>query len=405
MRSTSATVCVLGAGPHGLSAVLHLLAADPNLADDIVVLDPSGEWMSTWYEQFARLEIENLRSPGVHHPSPDVDALFAHTHEHGFASSGLPYNLPTTEAFNAFTRRLVAEQALDAPLPLRPNTVDYCGGALHIDAGEVEIRAERLVIASNPHRRTIPSWVWPLCGRTSMKIDHAADVDLRLLDGLSGEHVLVIGGGLTAAHLAVGAAKRGARVDMVTRRPLRTLPFDTEPGWLGPKCLDDYNATRDPRVRIALARQARNGGSIPPWMRSRLDGNGIELHEGADVREVVHDDGGCALVLRNGTSLRPDRMWLATGTTPDVAAMRCLESMLPDIAQVDGYPVTSDDLRMGYFPIHVMGRLATATLGPAAGNLWGARHAARRIARSITGTDVENLSTRAFSRGGRRRSA
>ena len=100
-RLRKASVCILGAGPHGLALMLHLLEADPDLRDDITVIDPSGEWMSTWYEQFARLEIDNLRSPGVHHPSPNVDDLFDFITNNQCEQSGLPYNLPTTSAFNS----------------------------------------------------------------------------------------------------------------------------------------------------------------------------------------------------------------------------------------------------------------------------------------------------------------
>ena len=60
-------VVVVGAGPHGLAAALHLVAADPGIRDEVVVVDPVGGWLRAWDERFARLEIEHLSSPGVHH--------------------------------------------------------------------------------------------------------------------------------------------------------------------------------------------------------------------------------------------------------------------------------------------------------------------------------------------------
>jgi len=39
--------------------------------------------------------------------------------------------------------------------------------------------------------------------------------------------------------------------------------------------------------------------------------------------------------------------------------------------------------------VFVTGRLATTELGPAAGNLWGARMAARAISRAITSVDLD----------------
>lgn len=391
--SVSTPICVLGAGPHALSLVLYLIEADPDLKNQIVVLDPSGEWMSTWYEQFARLEIANLRSPGVHHPAPNVDALFSFIADRAFKPSGLPYHLPTTRAFNAFTRHLVEDAALRRPLPLRPQLIESSPNGLMIYADSTTIEASALVIATNPHGRNVPDWVWPLCGKTRTSLNHAADVDLRELDDLSGQQVAVIGGGLTAAHLAVGASRRGAEVHLVSRRPLRIQDFDTEPGWLGPKHLRAFNATPDMVDRLELARKARNGGSIPGWMRDRLDSPGIEVHESVEVVRALPETGFCELHLRGGVKLHPDRIWLATGTTPNIEALRCLKPIAPDIASIDGIPITDDGLRVGLHPVHVMGRLATTTLGPAAGNLWGARNAARRITRAITGVDVDNLTT------------
>lgn len=366
--------------------------------DDVVVLDPSGEWLSTWETQFARLEINVLRSPNVHHPSPDVDGLSAYSNASGFMSTGLPYEPPTSDAFSAFGRHLVADAALAPPLAERAHDVHGDGSTLHVETGGPTITTERLVIAANPHHRVLPDWLSPLLGLRGVELAHAADVDLPAIERLDGEHVAIIGGGMTAAHLACGAAERGATAHIVSRRALDIRHFDTDPGWLGPKYLRAFDEIRDPAERLSAARRARGGGTIPPWMEERLaelaERGRVVLHPRTEVRSAAAAGSGCRLELDDGDAVEPTRVWLATGTVPDMAAMRCLRTVLPDIATIDGYPVTDDDLRTGRHPIHVMGRLATLTLGPAAGNLWGARHAAHRITRAITGIDVDFLATR-----------
>lgn len=393
-------VCVLGAGPHGLAAVLHLKRADPELAGEAVVIDPSGRWMSAWDNQFARLGIDILRSPSVHHPAPEADALSYFVAQHGLLRSGLPYDQPTTAAFGAFTRHLVEEAGLAEPLPVRPNrvTAEIDGGSVRVETSGSPIVADRIIVATNPHRRSIPPWVWLLCGRGRAELAHADDVDLGLLPDLVGQRITVVGGGLTAAHLATGAVNRGASVDLVARRPLETRSFDTDPGWLGPKYLRDFEDCPDPRQRFELARAARGGGTIPQWMSDQLGHDRLTIHEDAQVLGAAPTPDGYGLELTNGESIWPHRVWLATGTTPDLGALRCLEPLLPDIATIGGLPVTDDDLRVGIHPVHVMGRLATHTLGPAAGNLWGARQAARRITRAVTGIDIEMLSNLPESR-------
>ena len=136
---------------------------------------------------------------------------------------------------------------------------------------------------------------------------------------------------------------------------------------------------------------------MPQWMHDRIHDaestGAISLHH-ADVTSATTNGGRCGLELSDGTTIETDRLWLATGTRPDLSAIRFLEPLLPDVVEVDGYPLTDANLRIGAHPIHVMGRLATLVLGPAAGNLWGARHAARRITQAVTGVDLDALTIR-----------
>ena len=388
-----ATVCILGAGPHGLAVAVHLLTARPGLADGIVVVDPAGVWMRTWHEQFARLEIDNLRSPVVHHPGTRSDEVAAHTMRRGLDRSGLPYDLPTTKAFEAYCEDLVARMDLDRPVAATARRVVPASDGLVVETDAGTVSCRRLVVATNPHRREIPDWVARLLGRLPGAIDHAADIDLRTIGDLAGTTVVVIGGGLTAGHLALGAAARGARVELVSRRSIEIRNFDTDPGWLGPKHLRAYCAEPDPAQRLRQAHAARGGGSMPGWMHQRLvalaEAGELRFHEGRSVVGAGVIDDRAALDLDDGTALAADLVWLATGTTPDITAHRALEPVLPDIATIAGLPVCDRDLRTGRHPIHVTGRLATLTLGPAAGNLWGAQRAARAITLAITGVDLE----------------
>ena len=349
--------------------------------------------MCNWHKQFARLEIGNVRSPVVHHPGTRAGELADYTAYGGFGRSGLPYDLPTTEAFAAYCEDLAARMELDRPIAARARRVVPAGDVLVVETEAGNVSCRHLVVATNPHRREVPGWIARLLGCLPGAIDHASDVDLRAVGDLTGATVLVVGGGLTAAHLAVGAAERGACVELVSRRPLEIRSFDTDPGWLGPRHLRDYAAESDPAKRHKLALAARGGGTMPGWAHRRLRALAAEgvlrFHEDRRVVAAGAIDGRAELDLDDGTALDADLVWLGTGTTPDIRAEHALDPVLPDIATVAGLPVCDRDLRIGRYPIHVMGRLATLTLGPAAGNLWGAQRAARVITRAITGVDLE----------------
>ena len=384
-------VCILGAGPHGLAAAVHLLWARPSIR--LRVIDPSGAWLSTWHGQMARAEIETLRSPIVHSPSPDPSALQRHVTKMRLPRSGLPYDPPTVDAFASFCTQLIEQAALNAPTASLPQKITSRQGGVHIETGDEVIRAGHIIVAANPHHRHAPDWAEPLPDHQAQLLTYADDIDLRQTPNLEGKEIVVIGGGLSASHLVCGATKRGANVHLVTRRPLETRHFDTDPGWLGPKYLRAFTAEPDPTKRLTMALAARGGGTIPPWMQSQLEdltSNGtLTIHDTASVQSGSIQPGACRLTLDNAAEINADRVWVATGTTPDIATMSCLAELTPGLRLVGTYPIVDENLQLGDHPIYVMGRLATLTLGPAAGNLWGARHAARRITKAITGIDHE----------------
>ena len=249
------------------------------------------------------------------------------------------------------------------------------------------IRARRVVWTGNTALAVTPAALTPWIDARA--VQHATDVDLRSIGSLAGEHVMIVGGGLTAGHLVVAALARSARVTLVTRRPIVERDFDVEPGWLGPRYLSGFWKAGSPQHRLDTARAARGGGSMPGWMRRRLRTEvraGHLEHRIGPIEETTFDDDGGEVCVA-GKPLRVDRCWLATGTRPDVRADRALAAHVDQ--DIDGVPVVDTDLRVGRSPVHVTGRLAMMELGPAAGNLWGARSAARRITRELTGVDLD----------------
>ena len=71
-------------------------------------------------------------------------------------------------------------------------------------------------------------------------VKFAEEVDLRVAE-LHGKRIAVIGGGMTAAHLALGALERGAAtVLLIARSPVTFQEFACSPGWTGSKLLAGF---------------------------------------------------------------------------------------------------------------------------------------------------------------------
>ncbi|BAY80640.1 hypothetical protein NIES267_00970 [Calothrix parasitica NIES-267] len=387
-------LAIIGAGPHALTLVTHLLQKRQKIRSKIAVFDPSGKWVSQWEQQFAALEIPHLRSPTVHHPDPNPFALrkFAECR-----SSELfpPYDLPGTRLFNDFChdviRRWDLENIVISEQITRIQPLNNPFGSrfrLWLDSGK-SILARRVVFATGSSQLQIPDWISQINQNyPEDKLCHSKSVDLRQLY-LAGEKVLIIGGGLTSGHLAVGAMSRGAFVQISMRRQLQEKIFDADAGWLGPKYLKGFFAESDFEKRFEMIQQARNGGSMTPAMVTRLRRqahNGkLRIQENTQVVEAKWIDNQWLVKYSDGEQERFHRIWLSTGTRFDVNSEPLLKEVLQayPIPVINGLPVLDDNLRWRDCSLFIMGGLAALQIGPTARNLSGARMASDKMLKAI----------------------
>jgi cation diffusion facilitator CzcD-associated flavoprotein CzcO len=341
-------------------------------------------------------DIPWLRSPSPHHPHPNPHALrrFAHENKRGRELEG-PYALPHTKLFHSFCRQVLDEFELDGQVQAAAvEHLALAGSArrsvqLQLSDGS-EIEAGRLVVATGTGTSIRPTWVNRIQDPfPSYALQHSQDVNLGLCGGVQGLHILIVGGGLTSAHLAVGAIRRGARVSLLCRRGLRSKPFDADPGWLGPKYLKAFQHERCWQKRKQEVLKARDGGSITPELtqalRKEMAQGRLQLHEHCEVESARWESQDWSLVCSTGQALRANRIWLATGHHLAVSHHPLLSQLQKQrpIQLVDDWPVLGDSLQWPGTPVHVMGGLAALQVGPAARNLFGGREAAQRICRGL----------------------
>lgn len=400
-------LAIIGAGPHGLTLLTHLLQKRPQLRGQFRVFDPSGQWMQRWRKQFAAQEIEHLRSPAVHHPDPHPGALrnFAVDRSHELYP---PYALPGTQLFNGHCDDVIKRwQLQDCIVPekverlsLRPGRFPF---ALETTAGTV--LARRVVLATGSGSPNWPDWavrsqLEQVITGSEAKIAHANQIDLRQYPSLEGEDILIVGGGLSSGHLALGAIRRGAKVSLMTRRNCREKLFDADPGWLGPKYLKGFAQEQDWQRRWQMIHNARDGGSFTPEVLTKLrrlsrDGK-VQFLEYCQVKQATWGDNQWQIEFDELGSNKPElagknahctakRIWLATGSTMDAAQHPLLQSIQQSHPTkiINGLPVLDQHLRWPGLELFLSGGLAALQLGPAARNLFGGRLAAERIVPAI----------------------
>jgi hypothetical protein len=365
-------VLVVGAGPHGLTAAAYLLQAEPALAGRIAVADPQ-PWLARWDRRFTQLELPVLRSACVHHPDPAPYALVEYARARGREEELLgPAGSPTTGLFADLCRTLVARHDLEAArLPVRVTGLrPRADGRVDVELGGASLRVGHVLLTGSSARPHVPL----LGARHSDRV--------RLDDVRPGERVVVVGGGLTGAQLALRASARGADVLLVVRSPLRSRAMDVEAVWLG-HALPAF-AGQSPAQRADAVRHARRG-TVPPAVLAELQADPrVRVHVGT-VREVQPG----TVLLDDGRLLAVQHAWLATGHAFDARADPLTAALLSEVPVplVDGLPVLDDDLSWGGTAVHVSGGLTALAVGPAARNLVGARMAAERSLACVAGRE------------------
>lgn len=390
---------IVGGGVHGTYVSNVLVNGSGVPREKVCVLDPYEEAMHRWRHCAQGTGMEYLRSPAVHHLALDPSDLlkFARSPE-GRSRGSLhpPYDRPGVELFAAHCRQVVTKGGLDR-LRLRGVATKLAmgRGGWEVETDRGLLKAHHVVLAMGAGDKPLwPGWAIELKSE-GYPVEHIFDEDLESSGALceEGEVVAVIGGGISALQVAMRVASSGkAQVTLVTRSALRVHQFDSDPCWLGPKCLRDYAKIGDLEERRRVISKARNKGSVPAelaraWKRILKHGNGVELLGEVHGHRAC-PEGGVELVGVGGDILmRADRVILATGFGCVRPRETWLEESVESLGLVCsscGYPVVNEFLQWDA-NLFVSGPLAELELGPASRNIWGARMTGARIHRYLRG--------------------
>ncbi len=367
MTSADAEWLIIGAGLHGAHLAAQLRERGV-AASDITLVDPQPLFQQ-WRTRTRRLQMSHLRSPSVHHIGPSAMDLesYAGARKHRHRSFRGIYARPRLSVFDSHCDAVAKTHGLAEGLHRRRALRIEPGAdhvTVHCDSGTPLI-ARQVVLALGVTETARPS---ESLGR---EVRHVFDPRGFELPHHTSEPVVVIGAGVTGAQLALALVAQGNRVELVSRHPLRTAPFDSDPCWIGPACMERFERQSCFVRRRTLINTARNRGTMPAEIKRAL------------VR--ARNDGVLDLVVQGeidwGAWSTRRHVFLATGFTSKrpggVLVDRLVTHEKLPVAPC-GYPRLDSTLR--WHPrVFVMGALAELELGPTARNIVGARRAAARI--------------------------
>lgn len=347
-------VVVIGAGQAGLAAGYHLRRAGLDPDTGYVLLDrntrPGGAWQHLWRDLRLFSPAEHSSLPGRPMPSwtdgfPPAD----HVRDY-LADYERRYQLPVRHG-------------------VQVTAVHRTGGAapLRVDTDHGTWTADHVISATGTWDRPFwPTYPGPRAFRGRQL--HARDY--RSPDEFTGQHVVIVGGGNSAAQI-LAEVSRVARTTWITPRPPRYLPDDVDG-----RVLFDV-ATR--RAALLAAGRPDTGGvaalgdivMVPSVIDAR--------HRGALVPHPPMDhltpDG---IAWPDGTHAVADTIIWCTGFRP---ALRHLAPL--DLTREGAHVATQGTRALSDPRIHLLGY--GDWTGPASATLIGVGRTARAAVRMITG--------------------
>lgn len=383
---------IVGAGVHGTHHAVRLLAAGRVAPDRLTLLDPLPGLLARFRECTEATGTEYLRSAVVHHLDVAPMALQRYSERWRDRAgrsplAGFRVQKPLLAMFFAHSEDVARAHRLEAcRVTAQALRLERRAEGWRVETDRGGLDSRRVLLALGLSEQPVwPSWAVE-ARQSGCPVDHVFRPGFRRDALPPDEDLLVVGGGLSAAQLALAlAAERPGRVELLMRHPQRLFDYDADPCWLGPKCLDAFH--REPCLtrRRRQIQAARFRGSMPraTWLElRRAEDAGLLRRAEGEVEGLDGRGERLEVRLRRGETRTADRLLLATGFASHRPGGALLDQAIEDhdlpLAPC-GYPRLARDL--SWAPgLHATGPLAELEIGPVSRNIQGARLAAARLA-------------------------
>jgi len=390
-------ITIIGGGIHGVAIALRLLRETPSAAKQIVIVDRHPRPLTQWYRKTERQGMTTLRSPAVHHITPDPLAIVDYAERNNRTNElAPPYSQPSTQLFRDFCSEVTTEldrHKIYYQFKVAKFRWDKGAGQFPfrlISNHNVGFRSSCVILAIGtddcshiPNEFTEWQRLYP------NRILHASKFTVHRRHKCSSvDKIAIVGGGLTAGTLAKSLSERMDNVILIARKPLKTEQFDFPPAWLGPKALTEFASETDFRQRYEIIQKNRGEGSLTPDITQALTkASNIHLYPETYIHTIAKPKNHSTaqrlnLETTRGVIPNVSHIILATGYQFNLRRYRFLNELITQhpIPLIRGLPQLDNDLQL--HPIQNLfgsGTIAQLQIGPAAGNIAGAHLAYERL--------------------------
>lgn len=378
---------IIGGGIQGCTVAARLLKTKKTTIDRIRIVDPNPAPLHEWDHRTDFIGMPYLRSPGVHHLDLNPFSLKAFGRKKSDKQVFYgPYKRPALDLFNEHSNIMFKE------INLQKAWVQDKVSGVEKRKENWEVRTENgdrlisrnLVVATGANQKfAYPEWGRKLCEQHPERAGHIFEKEKPVMR----PPFIVVGGGISAAHLVIRLSKQyPGEVIQIARHQNRIHHFDSDPGWLGPKYMSSFEKIQAYEKRREIILKVRNKGSIPHEMANRISWlqkeNQCSFFQD-EVKSWEAVSSSIELTLKNTQQkVKAQTVLFATGFSPKILEVEWLQLLIKQqklsCAQC-GFPIVNKDLSWCEH-LFVTGPLAELEIGPTARNISGARKAAERIA-------------------------
>jgi hypothetical protein len=378
---------IVGGGLQGMHLARVLVDHYGFGPEALRVLDPHDRPLALWKRLTRQCGMPYLRSPHTH----NIDVSIMSLRRFWASVAGrprddfiAPYYRPSLALFNRHCDRVVAEWHLEALwVQGRASRVTLIPGGLRVATANGHLDTRFLVLAMGRNEHPYwPAWAQDLKAQGAA-IGHLYDSDTRPEAFQAGTRTVIVGGGISAASLARRLVAEGrTRVTLLSRHPITTDNLDFDPCWAGPKCMTPFEAVPYDQRRDIVDGERRRGTvtqEVAAALSACKRSGRLEIVDGGTFSSRAA--GRTVQFETTAGMVSADRVVLATGFERGIPGGSFTRGMIAELGlpvAPCGYPRLSRNL-LWHDRIFVMGALAELAIGPAAGNIIGGRHAARRI--------------------------
>jgi thioredoxin reductase len=387
---------IIGGGIHGVTMAAFLLKSGRTTIEKLAIIDPYPSPLWKWKQNTARINMSYLRSPSVHHLDTNPFDLekFAKSNSYSsFSHFYGRYDRPSLSLFNDHCDQLCSELLIQESW-IQGKVCELTKNCDHWKVrleSKTKVVSKRVVLAMGLSEQPYyPKWAAQL-KQEGVPISHMFEEKLPEQT----PPITIVGGGITAAHYALKIAnEHPGKVTLLCRHPFRVYDFDSDPGWLGPKNMQQFLNTACYTTRRSMIMNARHKGSVTKELYTKL----LHLQKKGklslirDEVESIHKVKNSLLIeLKNNSSYITNTVVLTTGFIPSLPEANWLTNTINNESlpcAPCGYPIVSRETLEWKENLFVMGPLAELEIGPVSRNIAGARKAAECILNSCFKTPL-----------------